>query len=65
MDEKDRELQELRRKFSEMTKENEASNKVINDLLDIIRSEVFGMSSVLEKATEELKKIYEAYSGIH
>lgn len=59
MDEKDKEIQELRRRIAVLTGEKAIDDILVNRLMELMRTMIFGMSAVLDKATEELKEIYE------
>ena len=59
MDEKDKEIQELRRKIAVLVGENATDDILLNRLTELMRTMIFGMSAVIDKATEELKEIYE------
>lgn len=59
MDEKDKEIQELRRKIAVLVGEKATTDILLNRLAELTRTAVFGMSAVIDRATEELKEIYE------
>ena len=62
MDEKDKELQELRRKNVALIGENAVANIIIDKLLDTSRALVLEVGDAVEKASANLKEIYEDVS---